>query len=139
MNNRIVAIIIVILLFAVGVAYIFGTHNSNNNTLNNTTNITNSTPTSTTNSANTNQNSNTNKNNTPNVKITAQQAQKIAIDSAQELGGENDTAGTPTLIKWTTNNLHTWVWKVPLYDAQTKKSQGTWYVDAITGSSVLNE
>jgi len=55
------------------------------------------------------------------------------------LGGENDTAGTPTLFKWTQNKLHTWVWHVPLYDATTKKSAGAMDVDAITGEVIMNE
>ena len=133
-NNKFVALIIIILLIAVGVAYIFGTQSSNS--LNNTPNIT---TTNTSIADNTNQNSNSNTNKTPNVKISAQQAQKIAIEAGEELGGQNDTAGTPTLIKWTANNKHTWVWKVPTYDAQTKQSTGFWYVDAMTGTSILNE
>ncbi len=81
----------------------------------------------------------TKKNETPDIKISATKAQQIAIGSAQELGGENDTAGTPTLFKWTENNKHTWVWHVPLYDAKTKKSAGAMDVDAMTGVVIMNE
>jgi hypothetical protein len=43
------------------------------------------------------------------------------------------------LFKWTENNLHTWVWDVPLFDAATKKSLGALYVDAMNGEIIMNE
>lgn len=140
MDNKIVAVIIIVLLIIVGAAYVLGTQNSNTPalTVNNSTNITNEIDKAVHDS--TKHKNDTKQNTTPsNLKISAAQAQQIAIGAAQELGGENDTAGTPTLFKWTANTRHTWVWDVPLFDATTKKSAGSMDVDAMTGEVVMNE
>ncbi|HML05882.1 MAG TPA: hypothetical protein VK426_08930 [Methanobacterium sp.] len=140
MDNKIVAVIIIVLLIIIGAAYVLGTQNSNtpdinvNNSSNTTQDINKAIHDSTKHKNDTKQNT------TPtNLKISAAQAQQIAIGAAQELGGENDTAGTPTLFKWTGKTKHTWVWDVPLYDAVTKKSAGSMDVDAMTGEVIMNE
>jgi hypothetical protein len=133
-DNKIIALIIIVILVVIAGVYVFATQNSNNSTLNNTNNSSVTTPTQTI----TTNNSTTN-NDTKNVTITAKQAQTIAIGAASELGGQNDTAGTPTLFKWTKNNLHTWAWNVPLFDAVTKKSDGSMDVDAVNGEVIMNE
>jgi len=140
MDNKIIALIIIIVLVVIGGVYFFVTQNSSNLTLNTTNNstinnTTNNTPTT---SNGTNQNNITPNNNTTNVKVSAKQAQVIAIGSAKELGGETDTAGTPNLFKWTANNLHTWVWHVPLTNTATGKTSSL-DVDAITGEVIMNE
>lgn len=137
MDNKIIALIAVIILIIAGGAYILGTQSGPTNTTLATNNTTSNINTTTDNK--TGQKNDTKQNSTVNVKISAKEAQKIAIGTAQELGGENDTAGTPTLYKWTKNNLHTWVWNVPLYDAKTKKSAGSLDVDAMTGEVIMNE
>ncbi|MGB9937995.1 MAG: hypothetical protein ACPK7O_09780 [Methanobacterium sp.] len=139
MDNKIVAVIIVLLLIVVGAAYVLGTQNSNIPAI--AVNSTNTTKdiNSTIHDSNKHKND-TKQNTTPtDLKISAAQAQQIAIGAAQELGGENDTAGTPTLFKWTANKRHTWVWDVPLFDAKTKKSAGSMDVDAYTGEVIMNE
>jgi hypothetical protein len=135
MDKKIIALIVVVLLVVIAAAYVLATQSPATNTtvVNNTTNTSNITHSATKHTNVTPQN------NTPNVKISAAQAQKIAIGAAQELGGENDTAGTPTLFKWTANKLHTWAWDVPLFDAVTKKSAGSMDVDAMTGEVIMNE
>ena len=142
MDNKIIALIVIILVVIVGAVYILANPGNTNQTASaNNTNITNTTNNSTTSTITneTSSKSSNNTNSTPNVKISAAQAQKIAVESSEELGGQIVTAGTPTLFKWTANKLHTWVWNVPLYDAKTKKSVGPWYVDAYTGASCMNE
>jgi hypothetical protein len=135
-DRKIIALIVVVLIVLVLGVYIFATQNTFNNlTANNTTNTTNTSQIA----VNNNSSNNSSGNNTTNVKVSAAQAQAIAIGAAKELGGNNDTAGTPTLFKWTQNKLHTWVWNVPLFDAVTKKSDGAMYVDAETGEVIMNE
>lgn len=132
-----IALIVVVLIIAGGAYYVGTMSNPATNTTvvaNNTTNDTNYKT-----QESIDQKNITSKNDTPNIKISAKEAQQIAIGTAQELGGENDTAGTPTLYKWTKNNLHTWAWNVPLYDAKTKKSAGSLDVDAMTGKVIMNE
>lgn len=138
MDNKMIALIIVVVLIIAGGAYYFGTmSNPTNNTVNNTTNTTTNTTYNTHNS--TDHKNDTPTNNTPDLKISAKKAQEIAIGSAQELGEHNDTAGTPTLYKWTQNTKHTWVWHVPLYDAKTGASDGAMDIDAMTGVVIMNE
>ena len=138
MDNKIIALIIIVILVVIGGLYFFATQsNSNNNTTLNTTNNSTINTTQTTNNDSI-QNNTTQQNNTTNVKISAKQAQQIAIGSVKDLTGENDTAGTPTLFKWTTNNEHTWVWHVPLTNVATGK-KGSLDIDAITGNVIMNE
>ncbi len=136
MDNKIIALIVIVLLVAVGAAYVLAIQSPATNTTvaNNTTNNASIYTHNETKHSN-----DTKQSNTTNVKISAAQAQKIAIGAAQELGGGNDTAGTPTLFKWTKNKLHTWAWDVPLFDAVTKKSAGSMDVDAMTGEVIMNE
>ncbi len=136
MDNKIVAVIIIVLLIVVGAAYVMGTQNSNtpsvavNNTTNDTKDLTKVTHTST--------KKNTTNNN-PTVKISASQAQSIAVGAAEELGGEKVKAGTPILFKWTENTKHTWVWDVPLTYVSNGTDAGAMYVDAMTGVVIMNE
>jgi len=134
-DRKIIALIVVVLIVLVLGVYIFAIQNTTNNlTSNNTTNTTTSQIV-----VNNNTSNNSSGNNTTNVKVSSAQAQAIAIGAAKELGGNNDTAGTPTLFKWTQNKLHTWAWNVPLFDAVTKKNDGSMYVDAETGVVIMNE
>ena len=135
MDNKIIALIIIVILVIIGGVYFFATQNNNNSTLNYTNN---STINTTNNSTQTTNQGNTTQNTTANIKISSKQAQQIAISSTKDLTGENDTAGTPTLFRWTTNNHHTWVWKVPLTNTATGKT-GSLDIDAITGEVILNE
>ena len=141
-DNKIIALVIIIILLVIGGLYLFATQNNNNNntTLNNTNNSTISTTNNTNqvNSNGTNLNNATTQNNNTNVKVSSSQARQIAIDTSKDLTGETDTAGTPTLIKWTTNTKHAWVWKVPLTNTATGKT-GLMYIDAITGEVIMNE
>ncbi|HEX7468722.1 MAG TPA: hypothetical protein VF324_09095, partial [Methanobacterium sp.] len=104
MDNKIIALVIIIILLVIGGLYLFATQNNGNTTLNTTNNST----INTTNNTNqvtsngTNLNNATTQNNNTNVKVSASQARQIAIDASKDLTGETDTAGTPTLIKWTT-------------------------------------
>ncbi len=143
MNNKIIASIIIILLILIGGIYVFSAQRSadNNSTINNTNNTTqtnqnqnNINTTKTTN--NTNQ---TDQNSTTKVKISPKQAQINAVGAEKELSGNDVFAGTPHLFMWTTNNKHTWVYKVNLYDVKTKKSVGSLYVDAMNGIIIMNE
>jgi uncharacterized protein YxeA len=135
MDNKIIALIIIVVLIVVGGVYVFATQNtaktnSTLNTTNNTTQII----------IHHNQTTHNNtQNNTTEVKISAKQAQENAIGAEKDLMGINATAGTPVLFKWTENNLHTWVWDVPLFDAATQKSLGALYVDAMNGEIIMNE
>ncbi len=140
MDNKIIALIIIVILVVIGGVYFFATQKNNNSTLNYTNNSTiNTTNNSTQTTSNiTNQGNTTTQNNTTNIKISAKQAQQIAIGTTKDLTGENDTAGTPTLFRWTANNQHTWVWKVPLRNTATGKT-GSLDIDAITGEVILNE
>ena len=137
MDNKIIALIIIIVIVVIGGVYFFATQNNGNSTLNTTNNSTintiNNTPTN-----GTNQSNNIPNNNTTNVKISAKQAQTIAIGASKDLTGETDTAGTPNLFKWTTNNKHTWVWNVPLTNTATGKT-GSMDIDATTGEVIMNE
>jgi len=133
MDNKIVALIIIVVLIVIAGVYVFSTQNTNktNTTLNNTNNTTQIIH---------NQTKHNNiQNDTTKVKISAKQAQENAIGAEKDLTGVNATAGTQVLFKWTENNLHTWAWDVPLYDAATKKSLGALYVDAMTGEIIMNE
>jgi uncharacterized protein YxeA len=139
-DNKIIALVIIIILLVIGGLYLFATQNNSNTTLNTTNNST----INTTNNTNqvtsngTNLNNATTQNNNTNVKVSASQARQIAIGASKDLTGETDTAGTPTLIKWTTNTKHTWVWKVPLTNTATGKT-GLMYIDAIIGEVIMNE
>ncbi len=137
MDNKIVAVIIVVLLIVIGGAYVLGTQNSNipvvvNNTTNATKDISKVTHDHSTHKNNTNQTNTT-------VKISATQAQKIAVSAAEELGGEKVKAGAPVLFKWTQNKLHTWAWDVPLFYVANGTDAGGLYVDAMTGEVIMNE
>lgn len=140
MDSKMIALIIVLIIVIAGAAYFMGTQNSNtpalavNNITNTTKDMNNTIHDSSKHKNDTKQNT------TPtDLKISASKAQQIAIGSAKELGGENDTAGTPTLFMWTGKTKHTWVWHVPLFDAKTKKSAGSMDVDAYTGEVIMNE
>jgi uncharacterized protein (UPF0333 family) len=144
MDNKMVALIVIILVLIVGAVYLLAnTGNTTQNASANTTNITGTTNNNTTPTVNnetiskTNTTNNTT-NNTANVKISAKQAQQIAVGAEKDLTGKTVTAGTPTLFKWTANNLHTWVWNVPLYDTNGA-SAGEIDVDAYTGEVIMNE
>ena len=141
MDNKIIALIIIIILLVIGGLYLFATQNNSNTTLNTTNNstinTTNNTNQVTSNGTNLN-NATTQNNNNTNVKVSASQARQIAIGASKDLTGETDTAGTPTLIKWTTNTKHTWVWKVPLTNTATGKTD-LMYIDATTGEVIMNE
>lgn len=146
MDNKIIGLIVIVLIVIIGAVYLLANPSNQNQTAINTSNIT-STGNNTniqSNATNTSANNgNSSKNNnqansTGNIKISSQQAQKIAVDSTKELGGQTVTAGTPTLFKWTANNRHTWVWKVPLFDTKGK-SAGSMDVDAYTGEVIMNE
>ncbi len=140
MENKFVAIIIIILLIVVAVAYAIGTQNSNSEPQNITNNTSTSNNTISTHIHNqTTHKNNTSKNETPKVNITAQQAQKIAIDASADLGFPAKAHGTPTLFKWTKNNLHTWVWDVPLEFETGSTKYGSMDVDAYTGKIIMNE
>lgn len=138
MDYKIVAVIIVVLLIVMGAAYVLGTQNSNtpvvavNNTTNATKDISKVTHDHSTHKNNSNQTNTT-------VKISATQAQKIAVGAAEELGGEKVKAGTPVLFKWTQNKLHTWAWDVPLFYVANGTDAGGLYVDAMTGEVIMNE
>jgi hypothetical protein len=140
MDNKILALIIIVILIVIGGVYFFVTQNNINSTLNTTNNSTiNTTNNSTQTNFNiTNSNNTTTQNTTANIKISAKKAQNIAVETTKDITGENDTAGTPSLFKWTANNKHTWVWKVPLTNTATGKT-GSLNVDAITGNVILNE
>lgn len=144
MDNKIIGLIVIVLIVIIGAVYLLANPSNQNQTAINTSNIT-STGNNTiqSNATNTSDNGNSSKNNnqtngTGNIKISSQQAQKIAVDSTKELSGQTVTAGTPTLFKWTANNRHTWVWKVPLFDTNGK-SAGSMDVDAYTGEVIMNE
>ena len=140
MDNKIIALIIIAILIVIGGAYFFISQNNSNSTLNTTNNSTISAANNSTQTTSnvTNQGNTTTQNNTANIKVSARQAQQIAIGATKDLTGKNDTAGTPTLFKWTANNQHTWVWKVPLTNTATGKT-GSLNIDAITGEVILNE
>ncbi len=142
MDNKIIGLIVIVLIVIIGAVYILASPGNQNQTLSgNATNVTvadNSHTNTTSVSNGTSSQNSTSTNSTANIKVSAKQAQKIAVDSTKELGGQTVTAGTPTLFKWTTNNRHTWVWKVPLFDTNGK-SAGSMDVDAYTGEVIMNE
>jgi hypothetical protein len=141
MDNKIIALIIIVLLIVIGGFYVFSTQISanNNSTINNTTQL-NTTHTNNVNTVKTNnKTNNTDQNSTTKVKISPKQAQNIAVGAEKDIMGNDVYAGTPELFKWTTNNKHTWVYNVNLYDVKTKKSVGALYVDAINGMIIMNE
>jgi len=129
MDKKVMALILVVVLVVAGAAYLLGTQSRP--AVNNTTNQTNTTPIHNGTNQATNQ--------TPKVNITAQQAQKIAIDASADLGYPAKAHGTPVLFKWTKNKLHTWVWDVPLEFESGSTKHGSFYVDAYTGVIVMNE
>ncbi len=132
MDKKFMALIFTVVVVGVAcAAYFIGTQSTP--TLNNTTNQTNASSTPIHNG--TNQVTNE----TPKVNITAKQAQQIAIDASADLGFPAKAHGTPVLFKWTKNNLHTWVWDVPLEFESGSTKHGSFYVDAYTGVIVMNE
>jgi LAS superfamily LD-carboxypeptidase LdcB len=128
-NKVIVLIFIAVVVVVAGVAYYLGTQSTP--TVNNTTNQTNATPI--------HNGTNQAANETPKVNISAQQAQQIAIEASADLGFPAKAHGTPVLFKWTQNNLHTWVWDVPLEFESGSTKYGSFYVDAYTGVIIMNE
>jgi uncharacterized membrane protein YkoI len=138
MDNKMIALIVIILVVIVGAVYLLAnTGNTNQNATANTTNVTNTTNnTPTVNNETRSQNNTTN--NTVNVTISSKKAQQIAVGAEKDLTGKTVTAGSPTLFKWTANNLHTWVWNVPIYDTNGT-SAGEIDVDAYTGEVIMNE
>lgn len=141
MDNKIITLIVIVIVIAIGAIYVLANPGDNNTTQNdsvNTTNITNTTDNATRIIQNTTNRSDT-KNETPKVNITATQAQKIAIDASADLGFPAKAHGTPTLFRWTANNRHTWVWDVPLEFEAGDQKYGTIYVDAHTGEVIMNE
>ena len=111
MNRKMIAVIIIVLVIVMGAVYVFATQNSNvpDLSINNTTDsrdVVNN-ASKTVHNQTKNQNA-TKQNNTAQVKISAAQAQQIAINAAKKLVGENCTAGTSKLFKWTANKKHTW-------------------------------
>lgn len=134
MERKFIILIIIVIIIIAGGAYVMGTQNSSIPAIsvNNSTDLTKNPTTTTNTSKNTNQSN-------PSVKISASKAQQIAVGAAEELGGQKVKAGSPTLFKWTANNKHTWVWNVPLTYVSTGKSAGYIYVDAITGTVIMNE
>ena len=143
MDNKIIALTIIILIIVIGGFYVLSAQSSAKNlTINNTNNTTqlNPTHTNTVNTIKTTNNTNTtNQNSTTKVKITPKQAQINAVGAEKELTGNDVYAGKPELFNWTTNNKHTWVYNVNLYDVKTKKSVGALYVDAMNGIIIMNE
>ncbi len=143
MDNKIIGLIIIILLISIGSFYILSQSNDNNNlNINNTNNTTQSNPIQTkkiNTIKTTNNTNNTNQNSTTKVKISPKQAQINAVEVEKELAGNDVFATTPHLFKWTTNNKHTWVYNVNLYDVKSKKSVGALYVDAMNGEIIMNE
>lgn len=139
-----------ILLVAVALVVVFGAFYvlENKGNLNTSLNISSNT-TNTANVINTTHNAsevihnetehNYTKNETAKVKISAKEAQKIAIDGSADLGFPAKPHGTPTLFKWTENNKHTWVWKVPLEFLAGDLKYGSLYVDAMNGEIIMNE
>jgi len=140
MDNKIIALIVIILVVIAGAVYILANPcntNTTQNTSTNTTNITNTTN----NSANIihNQTSRNTTNETPKVNITAAQAQQIAIAASADLGFPAKPHGTPKLFKWTANKRHTWVWEVPLEFEKGSTKYSSVDVDAYTGEVIMNE
>ena len=123
MDNKIVALIIVILLIVVGAAYVLGTQNSNTPalTINNTTNSSNTVNTEKI--TDTTKKATNTTNSTPKTNITAQQAISLVEQNGQ-------AAGEPITVKATNPRLikvaGVYYWKVT-YDG------GPMYVNANTG------
>jgi uncharacterized protein YxeA len=144
MDNKIILLVVIALIVVVGAFYalqnninINTTPNISSNTTN-TTNITDITHNATEGIHNETEHNYT-KNETANVKISAKEAQKIAIEGSTDLGFPAKPHGTPTLFKWTENNRHTWVWKVPLEFLAGNVKYGHIYVDAMNGEIIMNE
>ncbi|MGZ7095735.1 MAG: PepSY domain-containing protein [Methanobacterium sp.] len=134
MERKFIALIVIIVVIIAGAAYVLGAQNSSIPSIA----VNNSTASKDISTTTYNPSKNSNQTN-PSIKISASQAQQIAVGAAEELGGQKVKAGTPTLFKWTANNKHTWVWNVPLTYVSTGKSAGYMYVDAITGTVIMNE
>lgn len=135
MDRKILALIVIIVIIIAGAGYILATQNSNTPTVTvNNTNNTTKNPSKVIHNT-------TTKNGTTNntVKISAAKAQQIAVQAAEELGGQKVKAGTPVLFKWTKNNLHTWAWDVPLTYVSNGTDAGGIFVDAMTGEVIMNE
>lgn len=143
MDKKIILLVVIALVVVVGAFYVLEHRGNLNTTLNispnttNTTNITNTTDTHEVIHKETEHNYT--KNETANVKISAKEAQKIAIEGSADLGFPAKPHGTPTLFKWTENNRHTWVWKVTLEFLAGDVKYGLIYVDAMNGEIIMNE
>jgi|GEM_PF-2813062 len=144
MDKKIILLVAVALLVVVGAFYVLENRGNLNTTLNlspNTTNTTNITDIThnTTEVIHKETEHNYTKNERAKVKISAKEAQKIAIEGSADLGFPAKPHGTPTLFKWTENNRHTWVWKVPLEFLAGDVKYGYIYVDAMNGEIIMNE
>jgi hypothetical protein len=137
MDRKIVLLIVAAIVIIAGVAYVMATQNSSvpNLTVNNSTDGTINVAKTTTKVKLHNESSHTNNNHVKNndtskVKISAAQAQKIAVNAIKEDFGETYVAGTPTLytVKGTP-----W-WHVPLNQADGTYV-GSLDVNAITGET----
>lgn len=141
MDNKIIALVVIALIIVVGAYYVLANPGNTNKTQDissNTTNITDTTNNATKLIHN-ETNHNSTKNDTTQVKISAKEAQKIAIDGSTDLGFPAKAHGTPTLFKWTENNRHTWVWDVPLEFLAGNEKYGSIDVDAMTGEIIMDE
>lgn len=144
MDKKIILLVAVALLVVVGAFYVLENRGNLNTTLNlspnttNTTNITDITHNATE-VIHKETEHNYTKNERAKVKISAEEAQKIAIEGSADLGFPAKPHGTPTLFKWTENNRHTWVWKVPLEFLAGDVKYGYVYVDAVNGEIIMNE
>lgn len=144
MDKKIILLVAVALLVVVGAFYVLENRGNLNTTLNlspnttNTTNITDITHNATE-VIHKETEHNYTKNETAKVKISAEEAQKIAMEGSADLGFPAKPHGTPTLFKWTENNRHTWVWKVPLEFLAGDVKYGYVYVDAVNGEIIMNE
>lgn len=137
MNKKIIALAVALVIIVAGAAYVLATQNSNvpnltvNNSTNDTCNVAQSTSKVTLHNDTRHSSSNhTKTNDTSGVKISAAQAQKIAVKAIKDDFGETYTAGTPSLytIKGTP-----W-WHVPLNNANGGYV-GSLDVNAITGET----
>lgn len=133
MDRKIVLLIVAAIVIIAGVTYVMATQNSSvvNNSTDNTTNIAKTTTKATLHHESSHSNNNhTKTNDTSQVKISAAQAQKIAVNAIKEDFSETYVAGTPTLYKvkgtpW---------WHVPLNQADGTYV-GSLDVNAITGET----
>lgn len=139
MDNKIIALIVIVLVIIIGAVYVLANPGNTNQTVSaNNTSLTNTTNNTKIIHNQTSHNT-TKKNETPKVNITAAQAQQIAIDASADLGFPAKAHGTPVLFKWTQNKLHTWVWDVPLEFMSGDTKYGSLDVDAYTGEVIMNE